>query len=96
MSLLLLLPLLVASHSGPFDDQDEPEPMDSFMDNSNLRYSDYISGWTGWTAASPQAESDQSSAVFCPVSAGLIDWKGEHWSVFDTAAVAPNITKVSS
>ena len=94
--MLLLLPVSVASQLGPFDDKDEPEPMESFMDDSNLRYSDYLSGWTGWTATSPQAESEQSSAVFCPVSAGLIDWKGECWSVFDTSAVAPNVTKVSS
>ena len=40
-SLLLLLPGEVSPLLGPLNDVDEPEAMESYLDDSNMRYSDY-------------------------------------------------------
>ena len=45
-SLLLFLPGEVSQLLGPFNDVDKPEAMESYLDDSNMRYSDYIGGLT--------------------------------------------------
>ena len=43
-SLLLLLPDDVSGQLGAFDNIDGSESMESYLDDSNMRYSNYISG----------------------------------------------------
>jgi hypothetical protein len=45
-SLLVLAPKEVISLLGGFNDKDEMEPMESYLDLLNTMYSDYLQGWT--------------------------------------------------
>ena len=45
-SLLIAAPLPVIDELGSLNEQEDVEPMTGFMDESNMRYSDYIGGWT--------------------------------------------------
>ena len=45
-NLLLFTPKGVSDELGPFDDVDELNTMEAYLDDANTRYSDYISGWT--------------------------------------------------
>ena len=91
-SLLLFLPSKVCQSLGPFDDVDEPESMESYLDDSNMRYSDYISGWT--LVASHGPPEDGSLSLF-PVADSIISWKTDQWVVFSGFSVAPEVTNKS-
>ena len=43
---MLLASNKVNGKVGPFNEVEDMESMELFLDDSNLRYSDYISGWT--------------------------------------------------
>ena len=91
-SLMIVAPLSVIDILGTLDEQDEVEPMGNFMDDSNLRYSDYLGGWT---RCQGKQDEWQEGSPFHPVVDCEIDWKGETWAVFDTSSVAPDITNKS-
>ena len=80
-SLLLLLPSQVATHMGSFDDADEADTMDSYLDDSNMKFSDYI---TDWTLLEARTDTSGSALVSCnvPQVECIIDWNMEQWAVF--------------
>ena len=77
---------------GSLNEQEDVEPMTGFMDESNMRYSDYIGGWT-WCENKHNELPDGLPSH--PVVDCEIDWRGETWAVFNTSAVAPDVTNKS-
>ena len=71
-SLLLFLPGEVSRLLGPFDDVDETESMESYLDDSNMRYSDYISAWT---TQETKALPEDGVLPLTPVIHSIIEWK---------------------
>ena len=77
---------------GPFDDVDKPEAMESYLDDSNMRYLDYISAWT------LQESKELPEDGVLPLTAvvhSVINWKAGRWSVFHNYLVAPEIANRS-
>ena len=62
--------------------------MEAYLDDSNMRYSDYISNWTCRESISNSVEPTNP----IPINAMTIDWKGELWNVFSGEGIAPDIT----
>ena len=88
-SLMLLASNEVNGKVGPFDEVEDMESMELFLDDSNLRYSDYIGEWTLVESKSSvdEGELSQNPRVDC-----VIDWKNEHWTVFSAFGVAPDVS----
>ena len=63
-----------------------------YMDDSNMRYSDYINDWELVEAKEPVRDETASTT---PRKDCVIDWQGEHWAVFSTDSVGPEITNRS-
>ena len=57
---------------GLFDDVDEPESMESYLDDSNIRYLDYISAWT---IKESKKLPEDGVLLLTPVVHSIIDWK---------------------
>ena len=91
-SLLIAAPLPVIDELGSLNEQEDVEPMTGFMDESNMRYSDYIGGWTRCENKHNELPDGLPSH---PVLDCKIDWRGETWAVFNTSAVAPDVTNKS-
>ena len=89
-SLMILASNDVNSRIGPFDEVEDIESMESFLDDSNLRYSDYISGWT---LVENRVSIDVGEVSPNPSVNCVIDWKGDHWAVFSVLGVAPDVSK---
>ena len=89
--LLLLAPSEVIGCLGPFDDQEPSETMEQHLDDPNMRYSDYISGWT--IISSWQMAMDHP--VGLPAEELEIEWKGEQRKVFAALASAPDVANRS-
>jgi hypothetical protein len=91
-NLLLLLPMSVSQLLGPFDEVDEPEAMEAYLDDSNMRYSDYISGWS---LRESRTLPPEGTLPLQPVVDSVIEWKMEHWAVFHSCSVAPEVANRS-
>ena len=73
---------------GPFDEVDPGETMDAYLDNSNTKYSDYLSGWVIHDRHDKNVED---SNTIIPQVDCVIDMEDELWSVFRSDSVAPEI-----
>jgi hypothetical protein len=84
-SLLVLAPAEVISLMGGFDDKDEMEPMESYLDLPNTMYSDYLQGWTLDTL------EDFDGEEYVPKVVASIDHYGSNLSVYGRDSVAPSL-----
>jgi hypothetical protein len=85
-SLLVLAPAEVIALMGGFDDKDEMEAMDSYLDLPNTRwYSDYLQGWT------LDALDNSDSDYYDPKVVASIDHYGSKMLVYGRDYVAPSL-----
>jgi hypothetical protein len=75
----------VISLMGGFDDRDEMEPMESYLDQPNTIYSDYLRGWTLETAEEVDNEE------YSPKVVASVDHYGAPMQVYGRDAVAPSL-----
>ena len=90
-SFLFLLPVGVAEVLNDFSAPEVAETMESYLDDSNSRNSDYIGGWSLCSTQEPDnvgCDASSYAAVDC-----TINWKGKEWAVFWRDAVAPDVTQ---
>ena len=78
----------VISRLGGFEDKDESEPMEGYLDLPNTMYSDYLQGWT--TTSIKRKEGDDHS----PTVLAQIDYYGSRMAVFGTGSVAPSLNSL--
>jgi hypothetical protein len=88
-SLLVLAPDEVISLMGGFDDRDEMELMESYLDLPNTMYSDYLQGWT------LDALEDFDGKEYVPKVVASIDHYGSKMSVYGRDTVAPSLNVAS-
>jgi hypothetical protein len=84
-SLLVLAPAEVISLMGGFDDKDEMEPQESYLDLPNTMYSDYLQDWTLDTLEDPDVKE------YVPKVVASIDHYGSSMSVYGRDSVAPSL-----
>jgi hypothetical protein len=88
-SLLVLAPSEVISLMGGFDDKDEMEPMESYLDLPNMMYSDYLQGWTLETA------EELDNEEYSPKVVASIDHYSSPMQVYGRDAVAPSLNSAN-
>ena len=71
--LLVLSPATVSAKIGPFDEVDLGDTMEGYLDDPNMRYSDYLSGWT-MVQSKPKVPEDSRQ----PVTELVVDQDEEH------------------
>jgi Integrase zinc binding domain len=87
-AVVILAPKAVVSLLGGFEDKDESEPMEGYLDLPNTMYSDYLQGWT--TASRKRKGGDEHS----PTMVAQIDYYGSRITVFGTNSVAPSLNSL--
>ena len=85
--LAMLAPLAVSNKIGPFDDIELGDPMETHLDDANMRHSDYLSGWSMKKTICPHEQQDR------PVGKMVTEWENEDWMVFASSGVAPDIVR---
>jgi hypothetical protein len=84
--LLLAVPKFVADKLSNMNGQDEPEPMEPYLDLPNTKYSDYLHGW----APGPRTQEAVDSPYDCNISQSVSTSDGP-CLVFDRMHPAPDL-----
>ena len=84
-NMILLLPERMNVHVGSFDDEEEMDMMEPYLDDPHMRYSDYIKEWSFSEDQQPVQEGECESEKRM-----WIHWQGEDHRVYSSQEVAPD------